>query len=308
MKKIIIFLILLLFSVTLLTGCGSGAHIGDVNQSGGWIYYINNGSLYKMKTDWTGKTKLTDKAYQLRIDGETIYYLDDSVICNLFKINADGTGNMKLSDDIVSSFAVSDNWIYYSTKKSNDEMNDLEKKSPPDKLTTIIVGGVYKMKTDGSEKKKLADIDLTSGVIRVSDNWIYYTNSGGIYKMMIDGTGKTKVAHNAGLQVVKDNWIYYTYDEVHQFMYRIKTDGTEKTQIVNDNTADFNLNGNYIYYSVHGGNGIYRVNLDGTEKIKISNISINEIKGIYGEWIYYGGSSGNAYRINMDGSEKMKFK
>lgn len=308
MKKIIGFFMLLLFSFALLTGCGSGTHIGDVKQSGDWIYYVNNGSLYKMKTDWTGKTKLADKAYRLRIDGETIYYLDDSVICNLYRINADGTGKMKLSDDILSSFAVSGHWIYYCTKKSNAEMNELESKTPADEVKRIIIGGVYKMKTDGSEKTKLADIDFTSGVIEVSEDWIYYTNSNGIYKMMTDGTGKTKIADYAGLQAVKDNWIYYTYDEAQQYLYRIKTDGTEKTRIVDNNTADFNLNGNYIYYSVHGVNGLYRVNLDGTEKIKVNNILINEIKGIYGQWIYYGGSSGTAYRIDMDGSVKMKFK
>lgn len=307
MKKVIGFL-MLLFSFVLLTGCGSESHIGDVKQSGDWIYYVNNGSLYKMKTDWSGKTKIADKAFQLRIDDGKIYYLDDSVLCNLYKINTDGTENTKLNDDIVSSFAISGDWIYYCTKKSNDEMNELESKSTPDELKTIIIGGVYKMKTDGSEKTKLADIDFTSGVIEVSNDWIYYTNSNGIYKMMTDGTENTKIADEAGIQEIKDNWIYYTYDEANQYLYRIKTDGTEKTRIVNDKTADFNLNENYIYYTIHGANGLYRVNLDGSGKTKVNNIKINEIKGIYGNWIYYGGSSGAAYRINMDGTSKMEFE
>lgn len=307
MKKISLLVVLLLFSFPSLTGCGTKTFLGDVKQSGDWIYYVNSEALYKIKTDWSERTKLADEAYRLWVDGETIYYLNDSVLCNLYKINTNGTGNTRLGDDIVSSFAVSGEWIYYCTKKSNAEMNELERKSVPGEIASIIIGALFKMKTDGSEKTKMADLDLSSGLIEVEDNWIYFTNNNGTYKMKTDGTGQSKIADYAGLQAISDNWIYYSYDYTHQYLYRMKTDGTEKTQIVNDSTADFALSGDYIYYTAQGEKGIYRINLDGTEKTKLNDISIKEIKSVYGNWIYYAERFGSGYRINMDGSGKVKF-
>jgi len=59
MNKIIGLLALLLFSFTLQTGCGSGAHIGDVKQSGDWIYYGgSSGAAYRVDLDGSGKMNL----------------------------------------------------------------------------------------------------------------------------------------------------------------------------------------------------------------------------------------------------------
>lgn len=79
MKKKIGLLVMIIWGVALLTGCGSSetASIGTVKQSGDWIYYADTReeALYKMKMDWTGKTKITDNfaSGYIVIQGDTIY-------------------------------------------------------------------------------------------------------------------------------------------------------------------------------------------------------------------------------------------
>jgi len=58
-------LMALVFTIALFAGCGmmggnGGATVGMVVQSGDWVYYTQNSTLYNMKPDWTEKIKITD--------------------------------------------------------------------------------------------------------------------------------------------------------------------------------------------------------------------------------------------------------
>ncbi|MDR0287595.1 MAG: DUF5050 domain-containing protein [Clostridiales bacterium] len=87
------------------------------------------------------------------IVGGRIYYINDK----LYSIKPDGSDIQKVSNNIdaYTSFAVTENYIYYSNE--NDE----------DKL--------YRMKLDGSDNKKLVDHGVS--FIDIANSRIFYVNS-----------------------------------------------------------------------------------------------------------------------------------
>lgn len=74
----------------------------------------DGGKIYKLKTDGTYRTKVSDdRAHSLNIIGDLIYYSFDK----LYRMKTDGTNNMQITDDIVSNYNISNGWIYYHNKK-----------------------------------------------------------------------------------------------------------------------------------------------------------------------------------------------
>lgn len=292
MKKNIGLLMMIIFGLALLTGCSSSetASIGMVKQSGDWIYYTDTKeeALYKMKTDWTGKTKLTDNfaSGYMVIQGDTIYYSDMGG--GVSKIQTDGTGADKVVDvgkESLYGFEVSGDWIYYSTKP----------------------GSIYKIKTDGTEKTKIADISSFEGDMKVSSDMIYYADGTSLFKMRTDGTEAIKLLDNAVVHAVVGDWIYYgekTEKGGYENVNRMKTDGAKPTKLAEGIFTA--IDGESLYYTKDGW--LYRANLDGTTAAKMNKVKMWNILGIYGEYIYYGEYSGAAYRIDVDGSNKKQFE
>jgi len=290
-KKITQLLMIIILGFVLLTGCGSSnsTTIGSMVKSGDWIYYTNlkEDALYKMRTDLTEKTKVSDGLGDYKvIQGDIIYFFDNER--DISKIGTDGTGYTKVADvssENMFGFEVSGDWIYYGLK----------------------TGSIYRIKTDGTEKTRIADIISFNGNMKVSGDWIYYKDGTSIFKMRTDGTGATKLADNVELFEVKDDWIYYgevTEKGDYKNLYRMKLDGTEKSRLAD--SAITAIDGEWLYYSKDGW--LYRANLDGSGVSKMNNVKMWCIFGIYGDYIFYGEYSGAAYRINLDGTNKIRIK
>ena len=100
-----------------------------------WVYYCSGpykspyaGELYKIKTDGTERTKVSDDSLSLiNVVGDWIYYITQGKI---FKIKTDGTGKTKLNDDISFRLNIAGGWIYYINRSDNLK--------------------IYKIKTDGT--------------------------------------------------------------------------------------------------------------------------------------------------------------
>jgi hypothetical protein len=64
------------------------------------------GKLYKIKTDGTNKTKITDEyASYVNVSGDWIYYSnlnETERVLELYKIKTDGTNRTKINNDKVS--------------------------------------------------------------------------------------------------------------------------------------------------------------------------------------------------------------
>lgn len=234
------------------------------------IYKIEYGNLYKYSfTDNNYKldeeiidiSSNFDNEYDsrsvsdLKTDGKYIYfiinpsmeYFQASSKGNYFKMgkmSLDGK-DFELFDTVALSYTISDGWIYYFNNgytANNDNYSfDYEQ------------AGLYKMKTDGSER-----VELISGKIN-NYNCNVFDNDNTITEIKVNG-----------------DYIYFVdYSERGEGrVCRTKKDGSDY-QVISDNTAysiAFDTK-NHMYYS-HGINGtanrkIYEVSLDNMGETKL---------------------------------------
>jgi hypothetical protein len=291
MKKITGLIFLFVFSFAMITDCGmigknQEERIGGVTQSGGWIYYTKNDTLFRMKPDWTEKTKVIEHfaAEGWVIQGDTIYYGDRDTR-SLSRIKTDSTEKMKLDNDLMFGFEVSGDWIYFSVKP----------------------GGIFKIKTDGAEKTKLADILSFKGAMCVSGDSVLYMDGINLVKMMADGTGVVKLTENVEMNTAVGDWVYYSElnkEGKYLNLNRMKVDGTEKVKLTDGAFAA--IDGERLYYKKD--DGLYRSSLDGVGETKLNDVDMWNLIGIWGDYIYYREYLGAVYRINIDGRNKVELK
>lgn len=269
---------------------GNLANGGLVAQKGDWIYFSNTNAsekLYKMKTDGTGKTKLSDdRSHNINVVGDWVYYSTDKTI---YKIKTDGTQKTEIITPvwgIYNTVNVVGDWIYFSDLFS-----------------------FYKIKADGTQKFSFG-IDVNDSI--VEGDWIYYTSgSSGLYKMKTDGSGKTQLSDdNCHYINVVGSWIYYSNASVFDYIYKIKTDGTQKIQVNNCISSYVNVVDDWIYYvdESHSGSKsrIYKIKTDGSQETKL-NTYISKNLNIAGDWIYYTGYTiydftERLYKVKFDGT------
>jgi len=288
---------------------GNFMQAGLVAQEGEWIYYViqnNSGNIYRIRTDGTGKQKLTDaKCANLNIWNGWIYYCNSTERCvSKIKINGKGKKNLP-NTEAYSNISIVNGCIYY--------------------INLFYGYELYKMDLDGSNKQQISDEAVYAYC--VSDGWIYYTPAAYItkanketdedncmYKMKLDGSQKEKISDDFTVYLyVMNDWIYYNNFEDDYKMYKIKTDGSERTKICDEKILGPMIMEDWIYYAVENASdsGLYKMRLDGTERTKI----FNEM-GLYGlnyagGWFYYLTKNGERmkfddpfYRIRIDGTEK----
>lgn len=273
---------------------GNISNFGFVAQQGDWIYY-NNNTLYKIKTDGTGKTEVSkDVPTFINVVGDWIYYIESLSGTNkMYKVKSDGTERTKLSDDISLYMVVAWDWIYY--------MNASDQ------------GKLYKMKTDGTSKTKLNN-EITLD-INVSGGWVYYITQVGsgaseVHKVRTDGTGLTMIygASNMAFLNVSGDYLYFETNDADGKkgdLIKVKNDGTNYSTINYDNTAYINVSGDWIYFSnLSDGNKLYKMKIDGTGTIKINDDDAAFIN-ISDQWIYYATSSQtDTIKVKIDGTQR----
>ncbi|HOV24864.1 MAG TPA: stalk domain-containing protein [Pseudobacteroides sp.] len=206
----------------------------QIVMMGDYIYYINmddNNTLYKVKTDGTSKTKLSNTGvYEIDTDNNSIYYISDYKI---HKVGSEGEGKIQLNhDDAVS-------WIFI-------EGNDL----------------LYKVfNFDRGARLKKTDLNNLNSVDIISDEPAGF----------IVSNNNTNVdfwyAHN---EHILDGWIYFVNKSDLNSIYKVKIDGTEKIKISDDFVEDSNdieILGDYIYYKNYkDGNRYYRIKVNGENR------------------------------------------
>lgn len=275
------------------TVCNS-YNFGIAAINGDWIYYttglFEKSELYKIRTDGTGKTKISDDyAEEINVLGDWIYYANLTDNYRVYKIKTDGTGKTKVISDKTGDINIIGDWIYYANDDDNLRL--------------------YKIKTDGTGRVKLGDDQAT--FLDVINQTIYYTNVDDdfkLYKINTDGTGREKLVDESVSRIYVADWfIYYVDFTENRNLYRVNFDGTNKTLISKESMKFPNFVGDWVYYSNILDNGyLYKIRLDGTEKTKLNSrqsLCIN----VVGDWIYYvpnypGEGRTDVYKIKLDGS------
>jgi len=132
------------------------------------------------------------------IEGDKIYYLrmqnEQETGVQLWRMETDGTQQVKLMQEVACAIDYDENWIYYIDADNYD---------------------IYKASTNGSDTQKIIECD-GGDFIKVLGEWIYYSEDGqnaGIYRMKKDGSNNTLIADNSGtddsktLYSIFDQWL-----------------------------------------------------------------------------------------------------
>ena len=258
---------------------------------GSTIYYANSHDgykLYKIKTDNTGKAKITnDKAQYINVVGGYVYYANASSGNKLYRIKTNGTGRQKMTDYSVSNVIVVGGWVYYIDADSNMACKlriSAFASEPPYGLADWEVNflnvygdnlyfmnqadgnSLYKTNLMGGNVRKLND--RQSFFVIADNSKVYYEDLDAlsrVYSVSLNGTGRTTINKNSSVNInYSSGWIYFVNEDSGNRLYKIKTDGTGKTKVTIAPCQGFCVVGNYIYYYNDTYDTYYRIKTNGT--------------------------------------------
>lgn len=149
------------------------------------------------------------------------------------------------------------------------------------------------------------------GLVVGQGDWVYFSdyNTGGLYKMKTDGTNKKLLDKDTAyfLNIVADT-IYYCNQTDANALYKIKTDGTEKKRLVQRYVSKMIVADNWIYFIDSAMNKFCKINLTNSKIIDIySDKNLLRDLVIEGNWIYFGVTDIEAsklFKIKTDGTKK----
>ena len=286
-----------------------GNTAGNINNGGllafkdGRIYFGNisdpQAGLYSMNPDGSDKKKLSDDIAQyINVVGDRIYYSNGSNDNHIMTVKTDGSDYRFLTEDMStvnsSSLRVVGNTIYFLGYSEN-------------------VKGLYSIKIDGTDKKKISD--HYPKAINIVDDLIYYINdeSGNsdykTYSIKTDGsdlkalTDDPSEINPSGIMVEGDK-IYYRNGSAAVFSMNI--DGSDHQQVTEDPPKAINiLDGRIFYTNGNDDEKLYSINVDGSDNKKLCDDDVAEVFVADGR-IYYLNRSDNRklYSINTDGGDR----
>jgi len=171
------------------------------------------------------------------IADEWIYFCDDFNDSKaLYKIKLDGLGKNKISDDYAYCINVINGWVYFITKTTGQ-------------IGTDYYRDIYKVRTDGGDRKLVHTEKNNIHSINVVDDWIYFIvtkkDGNALCKVNCDGSGYTVLISKSDLAngmlkkqiFIANNNIYFIVTEIENNksvdrLYSIKTDGSDIKIIV----------------------------------------------------------------------------
>lgn len=259
-----------------------------------WIFYNNpadEGSLYKIRLDGSGKQKLnSDGTRFINVIADTVFYVNLTDNNKIYRVKTDGTGRAKVSEEQATFINVVGDWIYY--RDSNPYANNR----------------LYKIKTDGSNRTALTENDVISVI--VIEDYLYFSETPGNFtptRMRFDGTGRQAIAQvPAPVFSLSGEWLYYQNPYDQNSIYRVKLDGSQNTKLNSDNSFSITALGDWVYYeNASDSFSVYRMRGDGSERTKLNNQASSYVN-VMDDWIYYH-SNNVLYRMKLDGSNQQVF-
>ena len=244
----------------------------------------------------------------------------------IYRMRPDGTGRQRIGNAPFSASVFHNGWLYFMDEAGAGWFGW---------ESWVYAGSIYRMRLDGSERKKYIDTDNVV-YFMLYDNWIYYLSINNdnwfdrsLYRIRIDGSGKQLIAENCVLFIISDGYIFAKY-EISQFdtkIIRYNLDGTGRKILVESNTQSLSplfTHDGFLYYMLWfqnntiGAPQVRRMRFDGTGQeiiVERSEYAILRNVVFHGEFIYftYGWNGGSAngwrhlislYRVRLDGSDK----
>lgn len=234
-----------------------------LNVVGNWIYYIGSywdvdnkihADITRMCVDGTKKQVLFPDilADRLVIEGDKLYFVNDSDNRSIYTAKTDGTGLRKLTTDPVNkgvnNLVVHNGYVYFSDAS----------------------GYLFRTDADGSNifsyGQKVWSISAEGNYIYYVD---FYTGNSKLVRMNIDGTNREILVDESVAEYnISDKYIYFLKSMENYALYRANMDGSGQTLIDNTDTI-WNLNSVEDWVTYNRGNGRYFVKPGGTEAVEM---------------------------------------
>jgi len=158
-----------------------------ITVSDGWIYYLQDDTFYKIRTNGKDRIKVLDKDIETyQIEGNDIYYTyKDGIDCVIAKMKTNGEDIVELEKDCNPNFYVDGNKIYYIKEEYNAEKYEYEY-------------ALCKMKNNGKNKEEIVELPENIKQINMAENRIYYLTTEDyakyeLYKMKYNGKDQVKI-------------------------------------------------------------------------------------------------------------------
>lgn len=208
---------------------------------------------------------------------------------------AEGAGKVLVSDypfaqagNILFSINAVDGWVYFLQEPAQ---------------------GIFKVKTDGSEKTKL--IDEYCEYLHVADGYIYFKNIDDklVYKAGLGGENSEVLFEDrVRCFCVVDGYIFYTEEYyLDSRLYRVKTDGTDKELIFSQRCDRVNVDNERLFVIKSEDNTVWSMKSNGSDARMIEGVIARNMNVADG-WIYYGNllDGEKLYKVKTDGSKMEK--
>lgn len=257
---------------------------GTMSVQEEYIYYrVHQKGLYRMKTDFSDNTRISeDITYNLNVVGDWIYYVD-SITYQVFKMKLDGTDKTLVLDKKVSGLQVHNGYFYYLGMDSANKL--------------------YRSNLEGQEEVLLSSNYVARFYIQ--NNKLYYTIANIDHRLVtinLDGTNAETFGYNS---TTKTHLKYYSFEVDGQGnAYFINNYGTSyiisKSPIsnyfasssvptlVSSKTFDFfTTNDSVIYRNFSDNENWYIANINGTGHTRLLSDNKYYITlGYHQEWLY----------------------
>lgn len=219
--------------------------------------------------------------------GNILYYANWSDGDKIYKMNLNGSGSQKISDDSAAELIISNNIIYYSNESNSNKL--------------------YSVNIDGTGKKKLLDESVNN--LELMGNLIYYIDSNNNVSTF-DTTSSAKVPLNVKSRCFDSDGTYIYYEDyvANNVLSSIKVDGSNYGKVYDDAPTFIAAQSGVVYYvNGYDGNKIYKISSDGSNRTKLNDSEASNLI-IDSGWIYYINNSDfdKIYKIKLDGSNNTK--
>ncbi len=244
------------------------------------------------------------------LQGGKIYYGSPADGGKLYSAAPDGSGRVKLSDDVPQYINATEHYLYYvamgEPETIYDEVLGWE-------YVMIIYGPVVRINLDGSGRKVISADPAAN--LQLEGERLYYqlanTEAPCIYSMALDGSDKRQLTHqHSDFFTVGGDRIYYReFAELPQ-LCRANLDGSGRSVIYENDVYFINLLEDSLYFVgdiletefYMGGRSLYRLGTSGGAATRMGDIE-PAFLNCAGGWIYYSRvNSGEICRVKPDGS------
>ncbi len=324
-------------SVTKLAD-GEYRSINVVNDD---LYALSEQGVFTIKTDGTAGRILTgvpaDNMGMILVMDETIVYING--YGQIYRNSVDGKNPQKLADVNAYGFYYHDGWLYYGISDTSYTIQKV--KMDGGSMTDVSTGGrdfviannriyyrnmkdkakLYSMAMDGSDLKKISDVDVNS--INTDGQKLIVSSFNGVRALEFDGSGDIVLSDKVAttLSIIGASAYFVSQDFTPQYYRLSLSTGTlENTlkirQVDPDTDSILGLGvsdpylvrvGEWIFYrdASEANKGIYKVKTDASGKTRLIDVYAHNLT-VVKDWVYFINDSLNGYlcRMKMDGSEK----